>query len=258
MPRFAANLSLMFTELDFLDRFAAAAAAGFSGVEFLFPYACTAPEIALRLADNGLTLALFNLPPGDWEKGERGLTACAGREAEFADSLDRALDYAAILGCTRLHAMAGLTRHGANRATYESNLAAASGAAARHGVTILIEPINTFDMPGYFLTRTADARDIIRAVAAPNLALQLDLYHRHRMEGGTAEAIAEYAELTRHYQIASPPDRGEPDAGELDFAALLAAIDATGYDGWIGAEYRPRHGTLSGLGWLAKLSQARG
>ncbi len=253
MPRFAANISLMFTELPFLDRFEAAAGAGFQGVELLFPYEWPAAELRHRLDANGLTLALFNLPPGDWAGGERGLTALKGREAEFADGLEKALDYAAALGCRRLHAMAGLDSHGAHRGIYEGNLALAAEKAAPAGIDILIEPINMFDMPGYFLTRTADAASVIAAVGSPALALQLDLYHRQRMEGEVAEAVAEFSSLARHYQIAGLPDRGEPWPSDLDYAPLLAQLTATGYDGWIGCEYRPRNGTAAGLGWLAHL-----
>jgi hydroxypyruvate isomerase len=256
MARFAANLSMMFTELTFLDRFAAAAAAGFKGVEFLFPYEHPAHEIRRRLDDNGLTLALFNLPPGDWAKGERGLTALRGREEEFARGLDLALGYAAALGCGRLHAMAGLETHGADRATYVANLAGAAERARLSGIDILIEPINTFDMPSYFLTRTREAAAVIAESGASNLGLQLDLYHRQRMEGGVADAVAAYAPITRHYQIAGLLDRGEPWPSELDYAPLLAQIAAAGFDGWIGCESRPRAGTAAGLGWLAKLGPA--
>lgn len=256
MTRFAANLSLMFTELDFLDRFAAAAAAGFRGVEFLFPYDYPASEIRSRLDDNGLTLVLFNLPPGDWAGGERGLTALKGREEQLGAGVDRALAYAEALGCRRLHAMAGLVAHGADRATYIDNLRLAAARARPLGVDILIEPINTFDMPGYFLTRTGDAAAVLAEAGAANLALQLDLYHRQRMEGLAAEAIEVYAPITRHYQIAGLPDRGEPWPSDLDYAALLDRIEATGFDGWIGCEYRPRAGTAAGLGWLSRLGGA--
>ena len=254
MPRFAANLSLMFTELPFIDRFEAAARAGFEGVEFLFPYEWPAAEIRRRLGANNLTLALFNLPPGDWGAGERGLTALKGREGEFATGLEMALDYAGVLGCRRLHAMAGLMAHGADRATYLANLALAAKNAQPAGIDILIEPINTFDMPGYALTRTADAAAIIAEIGAPNLALQLDLYHRQRMEGDVAKAIAQYAPIARHYQIAGLPDRGEPWPSDLDYAPLLQQVTASGYDGWIGCEYRPSNGTQRGLGWLDRLS----
>jgi hydroxypyruvate isomerase len=249
MPRLAANLSFLFTQLPFLDRFAAAARAGFTAVEFLFPYAWPAAELRLRLDHNGLKQVLFNIDPGDWDAGERGLAAIAGREDSFARACETALSYAEVLGCSRLHAMSGLIAHGARREVYVRNLERAARMAVTAGVDILIEPINTFDMPGYLLTRTADAAAVVADVGATNLGLQLDLYHRHRMEGDCAAAIAAFAPITRHYQIAGPPDRGEPLPSELDVADLFARIDATGYDGWVGCEYRPRAGTVPGLGW---------
>ncbi len=253
MPRLAANLSLMFTERAFLDRFGAAAGAGFKGVEFLFPYAWTAAEIRARLDEAGLQQVLFNISPGDWDSGERGLAALAGREDDFSRALDQALDYAVILGCPRLHAMSGLVAQGARRDVLEANIDKAARAAASAGIEILLEPINSFDMPDYFLTRTAEAADVIAAVGARNLGLQLDLYHRHRMEGDVEGAIERYCGIVRHYQIAGPPDRGEPIPSELDVGALFARIDASGFVGWVGCEYRPRGRTQDGLGWLAGL-----
>ncbi len=258
MPRFAANLSFLFTELPFLDRFEAAARAGFKGVEFMFPYATPAEEIRSRLDATGLETVLFNLPPGHWDKGERGFAALPGREDEFASAVDLALTYAETLGCPRLHAMAGLAALGASREAYVSNLRLAAAWAAPQGVEILIEPINTRDMPDYFLTRTAEARDVIAEVDAPNLGLQFDLYHRHMMEGGVEEAIREFAPLARHYQCADPPDRGEPSTGVLDYARLFRAIDETGFRGWIGCEYKPRGSTVSGLTWPAACGVALG
>lgn len=253
MPRLAANLSLMFTEVPFMDRFALAASAGFRGVEFLFPYSWRARDLADRLKANGLQQVLFNIRPGDWEAGDRGLAAIKGREAEFEDAVIEALRYADELGCVRLHAMAGLVDRGADLETYIGNIAMAATLAEPHGVEILIEPINTFDMPGYYLTTTEAARAVIAAVGRDNVGLQFDCYHRHRMEGGVAQAISDNVDITRHYQIASPPDRGEPDAGDLDYSTLLAAIDATGYGGWVGCEYRPRGDTTAGLAWIKKL-----
>lgn len=249
MPRFAANLSFLFTELPFLDRFEAAARAGFKGVEFMFPYAVPAADIRARLDANGLSLVLFNLPPGHWDKGERGFAALPGREDEFASAVDLALTYAEALGCPRLHAMAGLAGHGATREAYVANLRLAAGWAAPLGIDILIEPINTRDMPDYFLTRTSEARDVIAEAGAPNLGLQLDLYHRHLMEGDVEAAIAAFGPLVGHYQCADPPDRGEPGTQELDYARIFRLIDASGYDGWIGCEYKPRGATLAGLSW---------
>lgn len=253
MPRLAANLSLMFTERAFLDRFNAAAQAGFKGVEFLFPYAWTAAEIRARLDEAGLQQVLFNISPGDWDSGERGLAALAGREDDFSRALDQALDYAVILGCPRLHAMSGLVAQGARRDVLEANIDKAARAAASAGIEILLEPINSFDMPDYFLTRTAEAADLIAAVGASNVGLQLDLYHRHRMEGDAGSAIERYCGIVRHYQIAGPPDRGEPIPSELDVGAHFARIDASGFAGWVGCEYRPRGRTQDGLGWLAGL-----
>ncbi|MGE0022899.1 MAG: 2-oxo-tetronate isomerase [Hyphomicrobium sp.] len=251
MPRFAANLSFLFAELPFLDRFEAAARAGFKGVEVMFPYAVPADEIKARLEANGLSLVLFNLPPGHWDKGERGFAALPGREDEFASAVDLALRYAEALGCPRLHAMAGLANHGATREAYVANLRLAAEWAAPLGVDILIEPINTRDMPGYFLTRTADARDVLDEVAAPNLGLQLDLYHRHLMEGDVEGAIREFVSRARHIQCADPPDRGEPSNAIVDYTRLFALIDRAGYAGWIGCEYKPRGETQAGLSWPA-------
>ena len=258
MPRFAANLTMMFNEVPFLDRFEAAAKAGFKGVEILFPYEYPVEEIAARLKANGLQLVLFNAPPGDWNKGERGLAALPGREAEFEATLRQALAYAEALRCPRVHVMAGLVHHGASRATYVANLKKAAPIARDHGVELLIEPINTRDIPGFFLNRTSEARAVIYEVGEPNLRLQFDIYHRQVMEGDVATAIREYASLTRHYQLANPPDRGEPDEGELNYAWLFRLIDETGFDGWIGCEYRPRRGTVEGLQWAERCGMRLG
>ena len=255
MPRFAANLSMMFTEHEFLDRFEAARKAGFEAVEFLFPYSFDAKEIASRLQDNGLTQALFNGPPGDWEAGERGIAAKPGREEEFAQGIELALDYAATLGCERLHCMAGIrdadADAGACESTYIRNVGHASKLAAERGVTILLEPINTRDMPGYFLNFQGDGRRIIEAVGASNLKLQLDLYHCQIMEGDLATQIRELLAVTGHIQIAGVPERHEPDVGELNYPYLFRLLDELGYPGWIGCEYRPRGRTEDGLGWFA-------
>lgn len=252
MPRFAANLSLMFNEFPFLDRFEAAADAGFKGVEILFPYEHPAAEISARLKANGLTQVLINMPPGDFARGERGLAALPGREADFEAAARQALAYAEALGCPRVHAIAGLVHHGASRGTYVANLRKAARMAQDFGVDIVIEPINARDIPGFFLNRTSEARAIINEVGEPNLGLQFDIYHRQVTEGDVANAIREYAGLTGHYQIANPPDRGEPDAGELDYAWLFKLIDETEFDGWVGCEYKPRHGTVEGLKWVER------
>lgn len=252
MVKFAANLSFMFTEVDFMDRFEAAAKAGFKAVEYLFPYEYDKAELAARLKGAGLTQALFNVPPGSWERGERGLAALPGREADFDAAISKALEYADALECGLLHVMPGLRHHGAQWGTYIANLRRAAKMAAGSGVTIIIEPINEIDIPGFFLNETSVARGAIFEVGEPNIGLQFDLYHRQIQEGDTARAIAEFGPLARHYQIASPPDRGEPDDGEMNYAYLFKKIDETGFDGWIGCEYKPRGSTLEGLNWPAK------
>lgn len=253
MPNFAANLSLLFTELPLRERFAAASACGFRGVEILFPYELPADEMAHLLVSNRLTLVLFNIAPGDWEHGDRGLAAQAGREDEFEARLLEALRYADTVGCMRLHAMAG-PRANASDETFIGNIARAARLAEAHGIDILIEPINPFDMPGYHLTDTDHARRIIEAVGAPNVGLQFDLYHRQRTHGDAADMIEAYADLTRHYQIAGAPARTEPDIGDLDLAAVLERIEGTGYRGWIGCEYRPSGRTEDGLSWMQRLA----
>jgi hydroxypyruvate isomerase len=250
MPRFAANLNFLFTELPLLDRIDAAAKAGFAAVESTNLYDATAEEVAARLEANGLTLALFNMPAGNAAAGERGLAALAGRENDFWAAFETALRYADATGGRRIHLLAGLVQHGAQRATYVANLRRATRAAAANGIEVLIEPINQRDIPGYLLSRTSEARAVIQEVGEPSLRLQFDLYHRQVEEGDVAMAIKEFAPLAGHYQIASPPDRGEPDDGEMNYRYLFRCIDATGFAGWIGCEYRPRSGTLPGLKWV--------
>jgi hydroxypyruvate isomerase len=249
MPRFAANLNFLFSELPLLDRFDAAARAGFAAVEATNLYEAAAAEVAARLEANGLTLALFNMPSGNAAAGERGLTSLAGREREFWAAFETALRYADATGGRRIHLPAGLTQHGAQHATYVANLERAAKAAAAAGIEVLIEPISRREMPGFLLTTTEQARDIIDEVGEPNLRLQFDLYHRQIEQGDVATAIGAFAPLTAHYQIASPPDRGEPDDGEMSYAYLFRLIDRTGFTGWIGCEYRPRRGTVEGLKW---------
>lgn len=254
MKRFAANLSMMFTELPFMERFAAAAAAGFSGIEFLFPYECKPDDLAAALERYNLTQALFNLPPGDWEAGERGLAALPGRETEFRDSVDRALEYATKLNCARVHAMAGLATDGVSRedmkATYIDNLRFAAKRLADHDVQLLVEPINTRDMPGYFLNHQRDAHALVQAIGEPNLFVQMDFYHTQIMDGDVWMTYQRYRDKIGHIQIAGVPDRHEPDSGELDYSWLLDKVDGDGYSGWIGCEYRPSTTTTAGLGWL--------
>jgi len=249
MPRFCANLNFLFTEVPLLDRFEAAAKAGFKAVEIGNPYEASAGEIAAKLKANGLTLALINTSPGDAAKGGRGRSALAGREKDFDADLEAALAYCAATGCKLIHVMAGLVHQGARRETFVANLEKAARKAAAAGITAVIEPINRRDIPGYFLNKLSEARAIIYEVSEPNLGLQFDLYHRQVEDGDVAVAIKEYAALTRHYQIANPPDRGEPDEGDLNYRWLLQQIDASGYTGWVGCEYKPRRTTVEGLGW---------
>jgi hydroxypyruvate isomerase len=251
MPRFAANLNFLFTELPFLDRFDAAAKAGFRGVESTNLYEATAEQVAERLKGNGLTLALFNTPSGNNAAGERGFAAIPGREIDFQSAFETTLRYADATGGRKVHVVAGVVHQGARRDTFIANLRKVAKQAAGFGVELLIEPINRRDIPGYLINKTHEARSIIHEVGEPNVGLQLDLYHRQIEEGDVAVAIKEFGPLARHYQIASPPDRGEPDAGEMNYPWLFQQIDASGFTGWVGCEYRPRHGTLEGLKWAA-------
>lgn len=251
MPKLAANLSMMFNEVPFLDRFAAAASAGFDAVEFLFPYDHPAEVVAGRLRDAQLAQALFNMPPGDWNAGERGMAAVAGREEEFAAGIERALTYAQALSCPIVHPMAGFAADDDERAiaAYIANIRAAADAFAPSGKRISLEPINHRDMPGYFLHTTAQAAALIAKIDRPNVGLQLDLYHAQISEGDLEHKIRALAPLTVHVQIAGNPARHEPDAGEVNYHYLLGILDEVGYGGWIGCEYRPAADTVAGLGW---------
>ena len=261
MPKFAANLSMLYPEFDFLDRFEAAAKDGFKAVEYLFPYAFESRDIAARLQANGLQQVLFNAPPGDWDGGERGLACLPGREAEFRNCMARALDYAGALDCPRIHVMAGLVPAGGEREalfpTYVANLRWAAEQAARQGVEVLIEPINTRDIPRFFLNRQDHAHEVVAAVGAANLKVQMDLYHCQVVEGDLAMKLRQYLPTGHvgHIQIAGVPERHEPDRGELNYPYLFSVLDEFGYAGWVGCEYRPRAGaqaggTSAGLDWL--------
>ncbi len=280
MPRFAANLSLLYTELPFLDRFEAAARDGFEAVEYLFPYAFDLAELLARLKANGLQQVLFNAPPGGtdapgidaaWAAGARGTASVPGREAEFRAGVELALRYADALYCPRIHCMAGLLsesaagadQESAARSVYVSNLRWAATEAAKSGRTILIEPINPRDMPRFFLNRQDDAHAVVQEVGAPNLQVQMDLYHCQIVEGDVAMKLRQYLPTGRvgHLQIAGVPERHEPDVGELNCAYLFEVIDEVaaqcGWQGWVGCEYRPRMGaepggTSRGLGWRAR------
>ncbi|MEO8151740.1 MAG: 2-oxo-tetronate isomerase [Rhizobacter sp.] len=259
MPRFAANLSLMYVEHAFLDRFEAAKRDGFAAVEYLFPYEHAPQLLADQLKAHGLKQVLINAPPGDAAAGERGLACVPGREDEFKSLIDKALVYVQALGCPRFHVMAGLAPAGADpallRVTYIRNLAWAARRAAEVGVDVLIEPINPRDVPGYFLNRQDHAHDIVAEVGAPNLKVQMDLYHCQIVEGDVAMKLRQYLPTGHvgHMQIAGVPDRHEPDEGELNHAYLFELIDALGYVGHIGCEYRPRGDTSAGLGWLRQI-----
>ena len=255
MPRFAANISMMFTELPFLDRFARARAAGFQAVEFLFPYEFPATELARRLADNGLQQVLFNGPPGDWAAGERGMASLPGRQQEFRDSIRQALDYATALSCPRLHVMAGLKPAGVPRdtllATYAANLAWAAEECAKAGVKPVIEPINHRDIPNFFLNTTDEAAAVVNAIGPDRLGMQFDLYHCQITEGDIVMRVEKHLPLIAHMQVADTPGRHEPGTGEVNWPFVFDRIDALGFRGWIGCEYRPAGETEAGLGWFA-------
>ena len=253
MPKFAANLTMLFTELAFLDRFAAAADAGFSAVEFLFPYDFSVDDIAARLRDSRLQLVLHNLPAGDWAAGDRGIACHPARIDEFRAGVARALDYAKVLGVPQLNCLAGILPAGiepdlAHR-TLVDNLRFAATQLRVAGLRLLIEPINTFDIPGFYLSGTQQAATLIAEVAADNLFIQYDIYHMQRMEGELAVTLQKHLALIRHIQLADNPGRGEPGSGEINYGFLFGWLERIGYDGWIGCEYKPRAGTLAGLGW---------
>lgn len=256
MTRLAANLTMLFNEVDFLDRFELAARAGFRGVEFLFPYAHPLEEIAATLDKHRLTLALHNLPAGNWAGGERGIACHPGRYAEFQDSVGLATAYAKTLGVKQLNCLAGIVPPGvtqrAAHATLVANLKFAADRLEHEGIRLLIEPINTIDIPGFFLHGTQQALDIIAETGSSNLFLQYDIYHMQRMEGELAATIKANLPLIAHVQLADNPGRGEPGTGEINYRYLLGMLDEIGYDGWVGCEYKPKAGTTEGLGWIAE------
>ena len=260
MPTFCANLSLLFTEVSFLDRFAAARGNGFDAVEFLFPYAYDADDIAERLSRHKLTPVLHNLPAGDWVAGERGMACDPRRTGEFQDSVALALEYARELGVRRLHCLAGklppqLAPERA-RATYIDNLRFAAAQLLPHGIALLIEPINNKDFPDYFLTGSAQAAAIIADCACANLRLQYDVYHMQRMEGELARNLRTLLPLIGHIQVADNPGRHEPGSGEINYRYLFALLDELGYEGWVGCEYHPQGYTVAGLKWRSNLTQS--
>jgi len=256
MTKLAANLTMLFTEVDFLDRFEHAARAGFRGVEFLFPYAYPAQDIAERLDTWRLELVLHNLPAGDWAAGERGIACHPGRMAEFQDGVGQAIEYAKVLGVRQLNTLAGIVPAGVTvetaQATLVENLQYAAGHLKAEGIRLLVEPVNTFDIPGFFLHHTRQALDIIEQAGSSNLFLQYDIYHMQRMEGELAATIKANLPQIRHIQLADNPGRFEPGTGEINYRYLLGMLDEIGYDGWVGCEYKPRDGSLRGLGWMAE------
>jgi hydroxypyruvate isomerase len=252
MPRFAANLTLMFTEVPFLERFDAAAKAGFTAVEFLFPYAHPAEAIGERLKRNGLTQALFNLPPGDWDAGEKGFAALPHRFADLQQSLRAALPYAQATGVKRLHLMAGLADRGDPKAVtaFRKSVVWAAEFLKPYGIDVVLEPINSRNVPGYFLNDFTFARDLIAELNIPNLKLQFDIYHCQIIHGDVTMRLREMMPLIGHVQIASIPSRNEPDGEELNYPFLFDELDRLGYQGFVGCEYNPRGKTTDGLGWF--------
>ena len=254
MPQFCANLTLLFNEHEFLDRFEAAAQAGFRGVEYLFPYPYPKEQLAERLARYRLTQVLHNLPAGDWAQGERGIACLPDRVGEFQEGVGRAIDYARALGCTRVNCLVGLAPRDVApekvRETVVANLRFAAARLKAAGIALLIEPCNTRDIPGFYLNRTEQAVDIIEAVGSDNLFLQYDIYHMQVMEGDLAPTIERQLARIAHIQLADHPGRHEPGTGEINYPFLFRFIDGLEYKGWIGCEYRPKTTTVEGLGWL--------
>lgn len=253
MPRFAANLSMLYGELPMLDRFAAAASDGFKAAEILFPYEHDAMALRARADAAGIEIVLINTPPGDLARGDRGFAAVPGRERDFDDAIARARDTALVLGCPRIHVMAGVTANidpAVCRAVYVANLRRAAERVAPDGLALTIEPINTRDVPGYYLNRQDHAHEMRKEVGAANLKVQMDLYHCQIVEGDVATKIARHIAHIGHMQVAGVPERHEPSVGEVNYPHLFDLIDRLGYRGWIGCEYRPRAGTSEGLGWV--------
>jgi hydroxypyruvate isomerase len=255
MPKFAANLTMLFTELPFLDRFAATEAAGFSGVEYLFPYDFEKAALRERLEQHGLTQVLHNLPAGNWAAGERGIAILPDRVDEFRDGVRHGIDYAKALGCRQLNCLVGVAPAGADpfalNEVLSKNLRYAADALAQENIRLLIEPINTLDIPGFFLNGTPQAAQIISDVQSENLFIQYDIYHMQVMEGDIARTLQKHLARISHVQLADNPGRNEPGTGEINYPFLFRHLDAIGYRGWIGCEYKPKTTTVEGLGWYA-------
>jgi hydroxypyruvate isomerase len=256
MPKFAANLTMLFNEVPFLERFELAAKAGFKAVEFQFPYAYDAQALRARIVDNGLQLVLHNLPAGDWDAGERGIACHPDRVEEFRAGVVRAIVYAHALGVPQLNCLAGRAPAGVDEATlrrtFVENLRHAASALRKAGLKLLIEPINTFDVPGFYLSHTAQAVRILDEVGADNAFIQYDLYHAQRMQGELAATFDKYQSRIAHVQIADNPGRHEPGTGEINYDFLFRHLDARSYAGWIGCEYEPAATTAAGLAWLRR------
>ena len=254
MPQFCANLTMLFNEVDFLDRFEKAAKAGFKGVEYLFPYAWKKEQLAEKLGTHGLIQVLHNLPAGDWNAGERGIACIPGREAEFQEGVGRAIEYAKALKCPQVNCLVGLTPKSAPadkvRQTLVANLRFAAAALAKEGIRLLVEALNDKDIPGFYLVRTADVLALIQEVGHSNVFVQYDVYHMQIMEGNLTQTIRANLDKIAHIQIADNPGRNEPGTGEINFNNLFKSIDAAGYKGWIGCEYKPAEKTEDGLGWI--------
>jgi hydroxypyruvate isomerase len=259
MPKFSANLSMLFGEHDFLDRFDAAARAGFKGVEYVGPYDHEPEIIAARLSKNGLAQVLFNLPPGDWGMGERGIAILPDRVDEFRKGVDMAIIYAKALGCGQVNCLAGIAPEGADRSALETifvaNLKFAADELEKEGIKLLIEPINTRDIPGFFLNNSRQALAIMDRIGSGNIFLQYDIYHMQIMEGDLARTIETNLGRIAHIQLADNPGRHEPGTGEINYPFLCEHLDRIGYAGWVGAEYKPKAGTVEGLGWLREASK---
>lgn len=254
MPNFAANLTMMFTELPFLDRFQAAKDVGFKAVEFLFPYDFAVPDVATRVRDVDVEVALFNMPPGDWAAGERGIAALPDRTEEFQVSVDRAVEYARALECRTLHVMSGIVPDNLERdvmlRTYTENLRFAADACREIDAKVVIEPLNNRDVPGYLVPDVGTAQSLVDSVDRSNVGIQFDFYHVQIMEGDLAKRFEAHLDDIKHVQIAGVPERHEPNTGEVNFSYLFEMMDRLGYEGYVGCEYNPRHGTYEGLDWL--------
>lgn len=254
MPKFAANLTMMFNEVDFTDRFKAAAEAGFKGVEYLFPYAYPKEQLVELLSLNGLTQVLHNLPAGDWAAGERGIAVLPDRIGEFQDGVGKAIEYASALGCTQVNCLSGIAPAGVDadklRETFVANIRFAAQQLQSHGIKLLVEAINTFDIPGFYVSGTQQTLDLIEAAGTENIFVQYDIYHMQRMEGELAATIKKNLARIAHMQLADNPGRTEPGTGEINYPFLFDHVDALGYAGWIGCEYKPATTTTNGLGWI--------